>query len=117
MAPERPGQPVRISPDDLRVAIGLGTAPAVIDVRTADEYAGGHVPGALNVPFWRVLSAGIPAGIEKAERVVVYCGYGPRAQMAMLGLRLRGYSNLAELEGHWAEWRRRQLPATEGNLP
>jgi phage shock protein E len=117
MAEPRASQPARISPDQLRTYLDLGSPPAVIDVRTSDEYADGHVPGALNVSFWRVLAGGIPGGIARTDPVVIYCGAGPRAQMAMLGLRLRGFSNLSELDGHWAEWQRRAFPVARGDQP
>ena len=88
--------------------------PLVLDVRSVEEYADGHVPGAVSVPFWRVLAGGALPDAAKDGPVVVYCGHGPRAQMAMLGLRLRGFSHLSELEGHFAAWRQRGLPETRG---
>jgi phage shock protein E len=106
-----------ISPDELRAQIDLGSGPAVVDVRSASEFAAGHVPRAVNVPFWRVLAGGLPGGVGQSDPIVVYCGHGPRAHMAMLGLRLRGYSNLHELAGHWAEWQRLGFPAVRGERP
>jgi rhodanese-related sulfurtransferase len=106
--------PASITPDELRGRIDRGDPPAVLDVRSAEEFVEGHVPGAINVPFWRVLATGLPGGVARTEPLVVYCGHGPRAHMAMLGLRVRGYSHLCELEGHWAEWQRRGLPHVRG---
>ena len=106
-----------MSPEELRTQIDLGSQPVVIDVRAADEYAAGHVPGAINLPFWKVLASGIPAGVGRDEPIVVDCGHGPRAHMAMLGMRLRGFSNCCELRGHWSEWQARQLPVARGPQP
>ena len=47
---EAPG----ISAAELHRQRESGAAPAVIDVRTAEEYASGHVPGAVNIPFDQV---------------------------------------------------------------
>jgi len=117
MAEPRTKPAVSISPDELRAQLDRGSPPVVVDVRTADEYAAGHVPGALNVPFWRVLAIGLPASVGRADKVVLYCGKGPRAQMAMLGLRLRGFSNVCEIDGHWAAWQERQFPEAQGERP
>jgi hydroxyacylglutathione hydrolase len=106
-----------ITADELRTQLDLGALPTVVDVRSGEEYGAGHIPGALSVPFWRVVAAGLPAGIGRSAQVVVYCGHGPRAQMAMLALRLRGFSNICELQGHWAEWHRRQFPEALGEQP
>ena len=34
--------------------IAAGTAPVIVDVRSAAEYDDGHVPGAIHLPFWQV---------------------------------------------------------------
>jgi rhodanese-related sulfurtransferase len=39
-----------ISPGTLRAQQAAGPAPTMIDVRGADEYAAGHLPGALHIP-------------------------------------------------------------------
>lgn len=103
-----------IAPEELRTQIDLGSAPVVLDVRTAGEYETGHVPGALNVPFWRLLTSAPPGVDGENTPLVVYCGHGPRARIAMAGLRRRGFSNVSELDGHWAEWRRMKLPTATG---
>ncbi|PYR23480.1 MAG: hypothetical protein DMF94_01260 [Acidobacteria bacterium] len=36
----------------LLAEIEAGTAPAILDVRSRMEFAHGHVPGALHIPFW-----------------------------------------------------------------
>ena len=44
-----------------------GVAPVVIDVRTAEEYAAGHIPGAVNIPFdqiaQRIAEVDAPHGV------------------------------------------------------
>jgi len=81
------------------------TAPTIIDVRTEREFADGHVPGALNIPFQKIggqLDA-IPG--SKRNQVVVYCGHGPRAWMARAALRRHGLTNVKYLVGHFTKWR------------
>ena len=97
-----------VAPEALLDRIGRGEAPVVLDVRSAREFAGGHVPGAVNVPFTSVL-AGSDLPMLKSESVVVYCGHGPRAWLAGGALRWRGFARVSYLRGHMAAWRRAGL--------
>ena len=98
-----------ISPGALLERITRGDAPAVLDVRSPAEFAAGHVPGAVNVPFTKVLSGSDDGGALKSEPVVVYCGHGPRAWLAGEALRWRGYARIIYMTGHMAAWRRAGL--------
>jgi rhodanese-related sulfurtransferase len=102
--------------EELLATIERQEAPVVVDVRSRAEYVAGHVPGAIHAPYWQLLFAG-PAGVERHSRLVLYCGLGPRASMAALGLRWRGFAQLEELEGHWTEWQRLSLPQKTGGRP
>jgi rhodanese-related sulfurtransferase len=99
----------QISPAALLDRIDRGDPPVVLDVRSATEFAAGHVPGARNIPFTDVLAGGALEGIDTSQPVVVYCGHGPRAWMAGAALRWRGYRHLTYLQGHMAAWRRVRL--------
>jgi rhodanese-related sulfurtransferase len=98
-----------ISPAALLDRIGRGEAPAVLDVRSPGEFAAGHVPGAVNVPFTSVLAGSDDVRALKSQTVVVYCGHGPRAWLAGEALRWRGYARVTYLRGHMAAWRRAGL--------
>jgi rhodanese-related sulfurtransferase len=98
-----------ISPAALLNRIAHGAAPAVLDVRSPVEFAEGHVPGAVNVPFTSLLAGSGDVRAEKSQAVVVYCGHGPRAWLASLALRRRGYTQVIYLRGHMAAWRRAGL--------
>jgi hydroxyacylglutathione hydrolase len=65
---------------DLGAALAGAEAPLVLDVRGADEYAAGHVDGALNIPYTR-LSARL-GEIPNHRRIFVHCASGQRAAMA-----------------------------------
>lgn len=94
----------------LHEAIAAGRAPGILDVRTAREYAEGHVPGAANVPFNEIARrVGEIAGARR-EPLVVYCGHGPRAWIAARALRRAGFARVEFLKGHWAAWRRAGCP-------
>lgn len=105
-------------------ALRAGTAPFILDVRSTAEYVDGHVPGAVSMPYWRLpwqldrLSRRNVTGegelLRPRDAVVVYCGHGPRAWMALAVLRGRGYDNLSLLDGHMHAWRRAGLPEERG---
>jgi phage shock protein E len=74
----------------------------VLDVRTPQEYAEGHVPGAVNVPYDQLASR--LAEIPKDKDVVLYCKSGRRAGIAADVLAANGYTRLSHLEGDMPAW-------------
>jgi len=82
----------------------------VLDVRTPQEYASGHVPGARNIPVGE-LSDRIPElrSRDNAE-IVVYCESGRRAGKAASMLKENGFLNIRHLQGDMAQWRSDRLP-------
>lgn len=89
-------------------------APRVIDVRSALEYRGGHIQGAVHVPFWGVLLQRGKLPEEKQAPLVVTCEQGPRAELARAQLSLLGYRNVELLSGHMSGWRREGLKVEKG---
>jgi rhodanese-related sulfurtransferase len=102
---------------DLMRAIDAGAPPTIVDVRSAGEFAAGHIPGALNVPFTDVKRGivRVPKGAE--SRLVLYCGHGPRAWIAAAAFRRRGYRKIEFVRGHMASWRRAGLPEQRSQNP
>jgi rhodanese-related sulfurtransferase len=90
--------------------IAAGVAPAIVDVRSANEYEDGHVPGAIHLPFWQVGRKWQKLASMRESPVVVYCGHGPRAYMAGAALKRRGFSHVVYLAGHMKKWREMKLP-------
>jgi phage shock protein E len=80
----------------------------VLDVRSPQEFAEGHVPGALNVPYDQV--AGRLGEIPRDKDVVLYCRSGRRAGLAADVLAAHGYRRLSHLEGDMPEWIARGRP-------
>ena len=105
---EAPLEAPGISPSELSARRASGTAPVVIDVRTPEEYAVGHVPGALNIPFDQV--AGRISQVDAPNGVALYCMRGPRARMGETALLGAGYSSVLHLEGGLAAWQAAGFP-------
>ena len=92
------GRPVAVTP---LLAPGQVDPAAVIDVRQADEYAGGHLPGARHIE----LGALTPQAESLAGRpVVTMCGHGERAATAASVLERAGHAGVAVLPGGPADW-------------
>ena len=109
-APPPPAAP-DIDPDALISRQATGDAALVIlDVRTAEEFAAGHVPGAINVPH-DVLETRLSSLPDLHERdVVVYCRSGRRAALALDVLKRHGYSRLLHLAGDMEAWTQASRP-------
>ena len=69
----------------------------LLDVRTEEEYAGGHIPESRNVPLDDLRRAELPA--DPAAPLFVYCLSGARSRQAALLLRQAGYSEVTDLGG------------------
>ena len=81
-----------------------------LDVREADEWSNGHVPGAVFVPRG-YLEQRIEEKIgDKAARIVLYCAGGTRSVFAARTLLELGYSNVASMTGGFGRWKERGLP-------
>ena len=74
----------------------------VLDVRSPEEYASGHVPGAVNIPYDQIASR--IAEVPKDKDVVLYCKSGRRAGIAAEVLAGQGYTRLQHLEGDIVAW-------------
>jgi rhodanese-related sulfurtransferase len=89
---------------ELLVRIDRSDTLHILDVRSEGEFAAGHVPGAVNIPFTQLPSRiGDVPGADDDE-LVLYCGHGPRAYIAAATLQCGGRKRIVYLTGHWAGW-------------
>ena len=71
----------------------------LLDVRTAQEYASGHIPGAVNLPNETITSEAIQQLPDKEQLILVYCSSGNRSKQASEKLVNLGYTNIVEFGG------------------
>ncbi len=71
----------------------------ILDVRRADEFASGHIPGAINVANESIGTGEIPALPRKDQLILVYCRSGNRSKQAAQKLADLGYTNIVEFGG------------------
>ena len=93
-----------------------GVAPklasvTVVDVRSANEWNEGHVPGAMHIPLGYLVdrASEIPAG----KPVVVQCQSGGRSSIAASILERAGFRAVANLTGGLGAWTAAGLPLDE----
>jgi len=103
-APSVTAQSEDIAASEMQERIENGTAPVILDVRTAEEFEEGHLPGAINISHDELGDRLGELGIELGDELVVYCRSGRRAGVAEELLGGAGYTNVRDLEGHWLEW-------------
>lgn len=99
-----------ISQRDLLSRLDARETLLVLDVRTHDEYAESHVPGALNVDYQQLAGRLNDLTGHRDKTVVVYCESGRRAAIAEKILSDAGFRNLLHLEGDMSGWRYANLP-------
>ncbi len=71
----------------------------ILDVRTPEEFAEGHIPGAVNIPNERIGDSEISELPDKAQLILVYCRSGNRSKQAAGKLAALGYTNIVEFGG------------------
>ena len=82
----------RVSEEDVRSAKQeVQNGALLIDVRRADEFAGGHLTGAINIPVQQLPQQLASLSTEKYKSAVVYCRSGSRSASAAGILRKNGW--------------------------
>jgi molybdopterin/thiamine biosynthesis adenylyltransferase/rhodanese-related sulfurtransferase len=86
-------------------AAGLMDQALFLDVREADEYAQGALPGAVHIPRGMLelqVEGRVP---DKDRKIVIYCAGGTRSALAAQALGQLGYSDVASMSGGFNKWK------------
>jgi rhodanese-related sulfurtransferase len=85
-------------PDTLAQLIASGEpAHFLVDVRTAEEYAAGHIPTAINIPVSQIGEH--PPTADKDALIIVYCASGGRSARSKARLEGLGYTRVVDFGG------------------
>jgi sulfur-carrier protein adenylyltransferase/sulfurtransferase len=88
----------------LKADLEAGKSCSIIDVREPEDFANGHVPGAINIPRG-MLELEIDELVPNQNQpVVLYCGGGSRSALAAQTLQIMGYDQVKSLAGGWRHW-------------
>lgn len=89
----------KISEDDTKKIVDAKDASALIlSVRKAEDYAKGHIEGAINIPFGKGMEQQFNM-LPKDKKIVVYCYTGQTAGQVVAVLRLLGYDAVSMHSG------------------
>ena len=89
----------QISMDDAVIMMSEEPGYILLDVRTAEEFAEKHIPGAICIPNELIGSDEIPELPDKSQLIMVYCRSGNRSKQAAQKLADLGYVNIVEFGG------------------
>jgi len=85
----------------------------IVDVRTAEEFATGHLRDAKNIPLADFATRIGELDKSKGKSVVVICQTGARADKAMKMLQAAGFEDVVGLDGGIAAWQAANLPTVK----
>jgi rhodanese-related sulfurtransferase len=84
----------------------------LIDTRRPEEFAEGHVNGAVSIPL-EELMADLSLLPDKEAKIVVYCKSGIRSAIATQALLMNGYPNALSMGGGILAWQAAELPTVQ----
>jgi len=82
----------------------------VIDVRTPEEFQGGHLKGAKNINIYDANFSEQLNGLDKTKPVFVYCKGGGRSAKAAEQMKQSGFATVFDLKGGYMSWTNNNLP-------
>lgn len=95
------GDRTRVTAEELKAMIRSGEKVTLIDVRTPEEYEGGHIPGAVLIPMSEIVNED---DLPYDGTIVLYCRSGKRSARARSVLAGRGHERLVDLAGGIKAW-------------
>ncbi len=111
------GRPVRrlemVDADGLAERIAGGEELLVLDVRDGDEFAAGHIPGSIHIPYGAL--ADRSAELPRGRAIATVCSGGKRSGLAASILQRQGFDRIVHVNnGGVGSWRRRGNPVETG---
>ena len=100
-----------ISPVDLLMKLGQ-SGFVLLDVRTPEEYAAGHLAGAINIPHDQLANRASELPQGRNTEIAVYCRSGRRSALALAWLSTQGYQRLLHVDGDFLGWQAAGRPVT-----
>ncbi|MFN3980858.1 MAG: rhodanese-like domain-containing protein [Caldilinea sp.] len=103
VAAAQPKINIKIAPADYQAKFGANVEHVLLDVRTPQEFASGHIPGAINISIDEL--TGRLSEVPQDKPVVLYCRSGNRSNQAAQILDRAGYTQIYDLGGiiNWVQ--------------
>ena len=90
---------VNITAEEAKQIMDSEEGYIILDVRTQEEYDGGHIPGAIVISHEEIAEKAEEALTDKDQLILVYCRSGRRSKLAAEALVELGYTNIKEFGG------------------
>jgi rhodanese-related sulfurtransferase len=103
----------RATPLQATQMMNRGKATAIVDVRSSDEFANGHLRDAKNIPLADLSNRIGELDKSKTKTVIVVCQSGARADKAARQFKAAGFEDVYTLDGGVAAWTAAGLPLTK----
>src|ERR1700694_1620282 len=98
---------------DVKRRMDGGEKFMVVDVREDNEWAQGHVPGAVHMGRG-IIERDIEARVPQTDaKLILYCGGGFRSALVADNLQKMGYRNVESMDGGWKGWVSAGLPTVK----
>jgi hydroxyacylglutathione hydrolase len=104
---------INVEADELAMDIPFDENLTVLDVRKFNEFAEGHVKGAINIPLDEMVDVAQIAQLEEDQNIYVHCASGYRSVIASSLLKRQGYHNLRNVVGGYEKIKEQKNIATE----
>ena len=104
---------INVEADELAMDIPFDDRLVVLDVRRFNEYAEGHVKGAVNLPLAEMADVAQIAQLEDDQNIYIQCEAGYRSIIAASLLKRQGYHNLRNVLGGWDKIKEQKSIVTE----
>ena len=97
-----------LGPIEYKMAIDKSNEPIILDVRTPEEYAAGHLTNAININVLDKSFKKEIQNLDKAKTIFVYCKVGGRSADAAIQLTKNKFNNVVDLKGGIMAWQAQQ---------
>lgn len=99
LPPETVNEYEQITAEKAKELMDSETGYVIIDARTEEEYAEGHIEGAILIPEYEIAQRAESELPDKNQLILVYCRSGRRSKIASKALADLGYTNVKEFGG------------------
>jgi phage shock protein E len=101
---KKPAEPQNVTPHEVEKLLAQNPKPIVLDVRTAEEFAAGHIAGAKNIDAHDPDFAQKIAKLEQTRPVIVHCGAGRRSSQTLPALKQQKFPAIYHMNEGFKAW-------------
>lgn len=115
-AATKPGSDAKnVTPAEVEKLLAQNPKPIVLDVRTADEFAAGHIAGAQNISSDDPEFAQKVTKLDASRPVIVHCGSGGRSSRSLPAIAQQKFPAIYHMNGGFSAWKSAGKPVEAGS--